>query len=132
MSQRTRKYPKLERIAPRGQPYLDRYVIARIGRLQIYLHKWYGQDPEEHYHDHRWIGLFWIVRGGYQEIRVTPSGQEHCHWRGIFNFIRPRTIHRISHTQPNTVTLGVMFRVRKYWHFYRKSGAIYVVDGTNQ
>ena len=101
-----------------GSPYLRRYVLLRIGsRFQLYLHHFVGGDLEEELHDHPWCGLFAVLRGSYLE-ELFANNKRCLRWVRRVNWIPAKRIHRIKAVKDNTWTLGVVWRVRKHWHFY--------------
>ncbi len=76
------------------KPYLLRWwVIPRNKVFNIYLHKMLRDDDDRALHDHPWINLSIVLRGGYWEH--TPKGAK---WRGPGSLIfrRPTAAHRLS------------------------------------
>jgi hypothetical protein len=62
---------------PNGEPYLERYMLARFGKHAVFLHRFLASDPDHGLHDHPWDGSkSLIVCGGYHEkCLVNVNGQ---------------------------------------------------------
>src|SRR4051795_4015193 len=59
-------------IGGKVNPYLVRWwVIPRNRFFNVYLHKFLRDDDDRALHDHPWISLSFILRGGY--IEHTPG-----------------------------------------------------------
>lgn len=57
---------------PGGEPYLERYMVARWGSSALFLHRFLASDPDRGLHDHPWArSVSLIVGGGYQEKRLV-------------------------------------------------------------
>ena len=98
-----------------GEPYLERYYVAGLGRCGLrgwhaYLHRFVDSDPDRGLHDHPWNrAISLVLTGGYDELRFSrppreanagsaiadpPLSRRHVRpWR--FNFLRGRDYHRV-------------------------------------
>lgn len=108
-----------------GKPYLERYLVARVGGLRIYLHRFVRDDSERAVHDHpwRWACAF-VLAGRYKERLATMDdptvGHLYKHrWVRWFNWISPRTRHQIVSVRPETWTLFITGKRIKGWGFYQ-------------
>lgn len=86
---------------PHGEPYLERYMLARIGGKTFFLHRFLASDPDRGLHDHPW-DLSWslIVGGGYKEKRLMMrDGKPWMTVRrlsaGMVNVIRGDDFHQV-------------------------------------
>jgi len=89
-------------------PYLLRWWVWPRNRwLNLYLHRVLRSDDDRALHDHPWINMSYIVRGGYNE--VTPSCRDLSAYdpdyntpertyrgQGTFKFRLPRALHRLE------------------------------------
>jgi hypothetical protein len=76
-----------------GSPYLRRWwIIPRNRFINIYLHNMLGDDDDRALHDHPWVNVSIVLKGGYWEIM-----HDHMVWRqpGDVVFRLPNTAHRI-------------------------------------
>lgn len=86
-----------------GQPYLERYMVARWGKdgeHTLFLHRFLDSDSDKGIHDHPWDSKSFIVAGGYEEERlIVENGQEKVIKRDVlplsFNIIKKDDFHRI-------------------------------------
>lgn len=86
-----------------GSPYLNRwYVIPRNRIFNIYLHEILRSDDDRALHDHPWINLSIVLRGGYVEVTpyqsAEPDGVVRMDWRrpGSVVLRRPTAAHRLE------------------------------------
>lgn len=113
-----------------GRPYMQRYHLAKVGPLELRLHRFISGDGEQ-WHDHPFSAACLILCGSYVEERVTASvldmfkvcEKKYCpftvnvlssNWWGSRG-----TIHRIASAKPNTWSLNVTWRTGSLWGFYR-------------
>lgn len=79
-----------------GQPYLERYMVARWGKNgehTIFLHRFLDSDPDRGVHDHPWDSKSLILAGGYNERRlINENGIEKI----IVRDIKPLSINKIG------------------------------------
>jgi hypothetical protein len=90
-----------------GSPYLRRWwIIPRNRWLNIYLHNMLADDDDRALHDHPWLNVSIVLRGGYWEIMP-----ERMKWRGpgAVVFRRPTAAHRIM-LDVNFQRVGNVFR----------------------
>lgn len=86
---------------PKGEPYLERYMLLRLGEHAIFLHRFLASDPDRGLHDHPWPrSLSFILCGGYKEKRLMMKGS--TPWMvirqlkaGMFNNIRGDDFHQV-------------------------------------
>ena len=110
-----------------GTPYLERYLLARVGGVHVYLHRFVAGDGDEEVHDHPWRALSIVLTGWYDEHRAYLSGRagvvgpvRRVRWG---NAIGLRTLHQITRTRPDTWTLFIAGPRRKGWGFFRPARA---------
>lgn len=73
-----------------GQAYMERFYVATIGNVRVYLHRFVASDPDGlHTHPFRWSWSF-ILAGWYYEDR--PMNRR---IRRFFNFIGPDDLRRV-------------------------------------
>lgn len=86
---------------PHGEPYLERYVLARWGGHAVFLHRFLASDPDRGLHDHPWSkSVSLIVCGGYDEKRlVSKDGKVWMAFKsvtaGSLNVIRGDDFHQV-------------------------------------
>lgn len=91
-----------------GQPYLERYMIARWGKNgehTVFLHRFLDSDADQGVHDHPWESKSFILAGGYTEERLVEEKNQNGEvvekivLRDVkpfsFNKIGKNTFHRI-------------------------------------
>jgi hypothetical protein len=109
-----------------GQPYLERYMIARWGKdgeHTLFLHRFLDSDSDRGIHDHPWDSKSFILAGGYNEKRlVQMNGTDQVIIRDIkplsFNIIGKDDFHQII-LKPKTPAWTLFYhgpRV-KHWGF---------------
>lgn len=82
-------------IGGKENPYLLRWwVIPRNRVFNIYLHKFLRDDDDRALHDHPWVSLSIILRGGYLEH--LPGGIVKRRYPGMVVFRRAKHAHRIE------------------------------------
>lgn len=121
-----------------GEPYLERYHVARIFGRTIYLHRFVSCDGERNVHDHPWRSASLILCGGYREELAFKSfllGRQVMwsafRWRYAlsYSFFSALHIHRIDAVLPMTWTLFVtgrrikdVYGKERGWYFYQIIG----------
>lgn len=97
------------------RPYMLRwYVIPRNRFLNIYLHQFLRSDDDRALHDHPWMNLSILLRGGYFEHTIAAGGIEtkELLWAGEWRFRRSgRMAHRIE-------LLGRQGQLRSCWTLF--------------
>jgi hypothetical protein len=86
-------------IGPAEHPYLLRWwIIPRNRFFNIYLHKMLRDDDDRALHDHPWLNLSIILRGGYKEITRGKDGGLVAKIRraGAFVLRMPTCAHRLE------------------------------------
>lgn len=82
-------------IGGKEDPYLLRWwIIPRNRFFNIYLHKFLRDDDDRALHDHPWVSLSIILRGGY--IEHLPNGVIKRRQAGQLVFRRAKQAHRIE------------------------------------
>lgn len=103
-----------------GVNYISRWwVIPRNKIFNIYLHQMTGSDDERALHDHPWMNLSIILRGGYNEI--TPKGTK---IRRAGDLILRRSVasHRLHLNLSPTWSLFITGPVVREWGFHCPKG----------
>lgn len=78
-------------ISDDGQPYLERYYLATLFGVRLYLHRFVGDDPNRGLHDHPWPWAFSLILfGRYQE--ETRAGTRLVRW---WNWLTGDSLHRV-------------------------------------
>lgn len=128
---------RLELIGVRGT-FLRRRGI-NLGLFGIYIHSLDAPDPGLDLHDHPWWFASLVLRGGYTDEQCDT--RDACEWaaeaeslpgrlRGVPHTWRRWSLHtmplhiahRITHVEPDTVTLVFRGRRRRRWGFYTPQG----------
>ncbi|HYE79199.1 MAG TPA: hypothetical protein VEI97_14545 [bacterium] len=105
-----------------GTPYLERYHVASAGQVNVYLHRFVGDDAPGVLHDHPWpLALSLILWGAYREERLEQIHHAVTRWRvlgpGRLNLIRGNDHHRVELVSPEVWTLFVTLGKTKGWGF---------------
>jgi hypothetical protein len=126
--------------------YLTRWGI-RTPWFNVFLHRFDGEDPGVHLHDHPWTFLSIILRGAYEEQRcpidtacmrarlaergrwsIQPGSpvSHYTNFMSRFNWMPMDTCHRIVWVKPGTFSLVFTGPNRrdKGWGFYTPSGYV--------
>lgn len=74
-----------------GQPYLERYYIASLLGVRVYLHRFVASDPDRGLHDHPWAWAVSLILAGWY-IEETRSGG---FARNRINFLVGDNFHRV-------------------------------------
>lgn len=105
-----------------GPGYLHRwYVIPRNRFLNIYLHHILRDDDDRAEHDHPWISLSFLLKGGLAEFskgrfRIVPR------FRPVFRLAK--TSHRLVVLRP-AWTLFITGPVVRDWGFHCPNGWVH-------
>jgi hypothetical protein len=99
----------IERVASRppdfiigaaNNPYLLRwYILPRNKIFNVYLHQFLRSDDDRALHDHPWVNLSILLRGGYFEHTIEAGGIERKEffWAGEWRFRHSgRIAHRVE------------------------------------
>lgn len=107
-----------------GQPYLERYYVATLPGLRVYLHRFVGSDPDG-VHDHPFRhSASLILAGWYYEDRLE-GGQIVRRVRRWWNRIGPADFHRVVLPGHSDVwTLFLHTARTKHWGFLRPDPAL--------
>jgi hypothetical protein len=89
-----------------GSVYMNRwYVIPRNRLFNIYLHQVLRSDDDRALHDHPWLNLSVVLKGGYREVMPAsrpsndwPVPPQWSVWRGPGSIVlrRPTAAHRLE------------------------------------
>ncbi len=99
------------------------------------VHRIIRSDTERHMHDHPWMSISIILRGGYWEIMPAMNGQDMTLdpwlirkvWRGPGSIVfrRASDRHRLEIAEGGEAwTLFIMGPWRKVWGFYTDAGFV--------
>lgn len=111
-------------IGPDDDPLLIRWILFRVPRFGVYLHKLCRSDYDRALHDHPWPFISVILKGNYTEVHdQTIDGQKvfepHSRWSIL---IRPAEWrHRFVLDNP-AWTLVIVGRRARRWGFFLPSG----------
>jgi hypothetical protein len=115
---------------PDGEPYLERYYLATLFGVRLYLHRFVASDPDRSLHDHPWAWSGgWVLSGGYTELREQVAGDgativvERRLGAGAINRLNAQTRHRIILKEGTEAwSLFAHGRRVKGWGFFSKDG----------
>jgi hypothetical protein len=118
----------VQRIAPRGTPYLDRFFAAgwspgaRRSGPAIFLHHFLASDPSVEVHSHPWDwSASLILTGGYREERCVGTGVDHRRVReyrpGDVNVLTATDRHRVDLLSGDCWTLFLAGSFQQPWTF---------------
>lgn len=113
-------------VGPTDNPLLVRWILFRMPRFGVYLHKLCRSDYDRALHDHPWPFISILLRGTYTEVHdQTIDGKAvfEFHKRGSI-LIRPAEWrHRfvLDEAKP-TWTLVIVGRRQRHWGFFLKDG----------
>lgn len=95
------------RTYPSIKGFLHRVEILRVGRLSVRLHSIDSADETPFLHSHPYSYLSVVIRGGYTERTVLPTGRLVARsWSfGSLIFRGASVYHRIDAVRPGTKTL---------------------------
>ncbi len=96
-----------------GEPYLERYFVARAFGCEMYLHRFVGSDPDRGYHNHPWRWAASVVlSGGYWELlfRAGHRMSDNSPWcfqvlNGAARWRKPFRMVRFDHNHLHRVVL---------------------------
>lgn len=101
------------------QPYLERYYVATVRGVRIYLHRFVGSDPDRGVHDHPWRWAFSLVLAGWY-LEERREGFRSVRW---INWLTGDTFHRVILPTDGTREVWTLFIHRagdvKPWGFLR-------------
>lgn len=109
-------------IGDADDPYLLRWwILPRNKVFNVYLHKMVRDDDDRALHDHPWLNVSIVLRGGYWE--VMPSKMK---WRrpGSIIFRRTTAAHRLMLAEPCGPSWSLFItgpRIRQ-WGFHCPNG----------
>lgn len=105
--------------------YLSRwYLLPRNRFLNVYLHRFDGDDEDRALHDHPWWNCSILLLGAYTEHRIRAGGvhtMTRCH-AGQIKLRWPWTAHRISLDVIPTWSLFITGPVIRMWGFHCERG----------
>jgi hypothetical protein len=116
----------------KGELHFERYLIFKCRWFNIFLHKIYIEDGDEHMHDHPWNFTNIILKGGYEEEYIKFHRQEYIHGSkhghrkntaGKIRFNRATDVHKIKSLIAPTTTLCITSTRFREWGYYVPEGA---------
>jgi len=102
--------------------YLKRFYIFRSRFFSILIHQFWASDPD-HYHDHPWSNITWVLRGGYWE--GSADGKVNYRRKGFKRYRNAELFHRISigeHAEGEAWTLFIHLKRKRDWGFLTPEG----------
>lgn len=108
-----------------GTNYLQRwYVIPRNPILNIYLHRFLGDDPGRSPHDHPWWSVSVAICGTMHERTFTQGGKIRRIEAGMVILRTPRHAHQlfVASSNPYPMTLFVTGPRIRNWGFWTPRG----------
>lgn len=104
-------------ISDDDQPYLERYYVATVLGVRLYLHRFVGDDPARGLHDHPWPWAVSLILFG-RYLEETRSGMRLVRW---VNFLSGDSFHRVLLVGGRPVWSLFAHRARyvKAWGFLR-------------
>lgn len=129
-----RGLPQRDITGPDGSLYMRQYLLSNSRRKdswRLRIHHFVRGDEDRELHNHPWYGLSLILSGGYREEYRAPNEdtlqldvvrtRDVKPWR--FNFITPRTFHRVDLLERDAWTLFLSSPSNETWGFWnRKTG----------
>lgn len=114
-------------IGPPEDPYLLRWwVIPRNKFFNIYLHRVLTSDDDRALHDHPFMNVSYIIRGGYDEHTILNGGVNKRVKRkaGSFKVRLPSAAHRLEITPDlgEAITLFITGPRVRHWGFHCPNG----------
>lgn len=111
------------RSVPRAQMTWWQHIVTRLPCL--YVHEILRSDDDRALHDHPWVNVSVILKGGYIEHTIRAGGVHVETWRGAgtYAFRRAGVAHRLE-VAPGTSAVTVFFtgpRIRD-WGFHCPRG----------
>lgn len=91
--------------------FLYRFTLIKFGKLHIRLHLIADKDQSSLYHNHPFHYVSIILRGGYVEKILLPSGEIVTKDHSLFSLIcrRNNVFHRIEKIHGKTLTLFLAY-----------------------
>jgi hypothetical protein len=109
---------------------IQKWLVENVG--QVYLHKIDGPDPDKAPHNHPWLAVCFVLRGGYVQQRywrntdddwqafpIAYSAAERVCWVNVLGL---REYHRIVSVKPGMWTLCICGPAFRSWGFLMSSG----------
>lgn len=115
--------------------YLRRLRLIQTPWFGIFLHETWHRDQDRDPHDHPWTFWTFVLKGGYEEIVVSPDrSYRRSHPRFSFKHLNKTWFHRIIelHNSPTWTLMFVGPRTREWgfllpddswqvWHEYKET-----------
>lgn len=109
-----------------ARPYLLRWWLLPRNRLfNVYLHWILRSDDDRALHDHPWMNVSYLLRGGYVEHRIAAGGVHHARVRqqGSIIMRRARVAHRLELVGHDACwTLFITGPTVRAWGFHCPAG----------
>lgn len=98
-------------------PYLQRWVFTCCG-FSARLHHWIRSDDKQHFHDHAWNFVTFVLRGSYTD--VTEHGKQRMA-AGSVQYRKAEHKHYVDVPIGGAWTLLFCGRPRRKWGFWVKN-----------
>lgn len=103
-----------------SRTYLVRYRLIQTPLFAIYLHKIIEPDSRPTLHDHPWPFIAFVLRGGYQEVRLDRRTMTVAsRYVKVMNVMRRGDAHYIASLRRTTWTLLLVGARRSTWGYWR-------------
>lgn len=102
------------------KPYMHRWwIIPRNRFFNIYLHHIVRDDDDRALHDHPWVNVSIVLKGGYTEVMPHASK-----WRGRGSIVfrLPKAAHRLELDEDSCWTLFITGPRVREWGFLCPKG----------
>ena len=109
-------------ITRNGQPYLERYVLLKLGNASLYIHRFWQSDPDDP-HCHPWWSMSYILKGGYREYFADGTYIDRKPGDKVLR--DATTFHRVTlnGAKPGSAwTLFFTWKRKREWGFLTKDG----------
>lgn len=111
----------------KGELHFQRYLLLKTPWFEVYIHKIYKKDEDDHLHDHPWNIFTMILWGSYMEEVLSKNKQTtfyrlrtfgNCGYRSIKRF------HKIQEVVKGPVTTLAIVGRRKHdpWGYWTENG----------
>jgi hypothetical protein len=115
-----------------GTGYLERwYLIPRNRVLNIYVHRFTGDDDDRALHDHPWVSLSWCLRGRmYEHVKMRQYKHAmvaYCRWivPGCWTYRSAKHAHRLETFGQTCWTLFITGPGIRRWGFHCPNGWVH-------
>lgn len=103
-----------------GVDYLERRYLLALGRLRVFLHRFWLNDPDP-LHDHPWAWGRLILRGRYREHYIDGTFAD-CGPGHLVLYRDARVFHRVELLTPTCTTIFWHWGRYRHWGFMMPEG----------